>query len=194
MDSQITLFLKGKGKDTKGRMINQIRALPDHRLENSHDVIQWLFPTDLPSQHQEQSPVLTYSDIEIIKSDSKIQDNLQLSLDRMIRFYEKNDYWITQKNHNFLRITRILRCLWLAGRIHDYVCFQRVLDDIYIDYNDIIGDSFYFWKCANDKDFLLNPQKYIPTIYNAKKSKGESAAEEVSTPYDEDEPNLFDYR
>ena len=92
-----------------------------------------------------------------MKESVAVQDNLKLSLHRIISFYEKNDYWITQKNHNFLRITRILRCLWLAGRTHDYVCMSRVLDDIYSDYSEIIGEeTFLYWKNANNRDFLVN--------------------------------------
>jgi hypothetical protein len=136
------------------------------------------------------APVLTAEDIEIIKNDETIQDAIQLSLFRMIRYYEKNDYWITQKNHNFLRITRILRCLWLAGRVNDYVCLQRILDDIYIDYSDIISDeTFAYWKYANDDDFFAEREeeslkKELEEEYKELERKTES---EHRNPYDDDD-------
>lgn len=197
MDSQIVLFLKGKGHDYKGRTLLQLRAMADHRIEKSHDVIQWMFPTDLPSAHCENAPILTDEDIATIREDIKIQLNIRFSLDRMVRFYEKNDYWITQKNHNFLRITRILRFLWLAGRKHDYVCLQKILDGIYRDYSDIIGNETYFyWKGANNDDFLKNPHKYIS--FMVKKDKEEKERKEAKeNPYGyedgEDQDFLFNY-
>ena len=103
MPSNVVQFLQCKGFDHKGRTLRQIRALPDHRLEREHDVVQWMFPTDIKSKHFEGAPVLTDEDIEYIRESTEIQDHLQQSLERMIRFYEKDDYWITQKNHNFLR-------------------------------------------------------------------------------------------
>lgn len=164
MSSRIIRFLRNQGTDHKGRTLKQIRDLPDHKIEREHDIIQWMFPTDLPSSHCKDAPTLTDEDIERIKEDTLIQDNIEESLDRMIRFYEKNDYWITQKNHNFLRITRILRCLWLSNRIHDYVCLSRVLDDIYIYYHEIIGEeTYYYWKYANDREYLKCPTiKFSP--------------------------------
>ena len=182
MPSNVIQFLRGKGFDHKGRTLNQIRALPNDRLEKEHDVVQWMFPTDLPSQHCKEAPILTTEDIETMKEDTAIQDNLQLSLDRMIRFYEADSNWITKNNHNFLRITRILRCLWLAGRTHDYVCLSRVLDDIYTDYSEIISEeTFLYWKNANNGDFLKNykPKKKV-NVYDI-------------DDYNEDEFNYVEY-
>lgn len=172
--SNIITFLRCKGFDHRGRSINQLWALPDWRLEKDHDFIQWMFPTDFPSNYMPDAPVLTTEDIAIIKIDKTIQDNLTFSLERMIRFYEKNDYWITEKNHNFLRITRILRFLWLAGRVHDYCCFQRVLDDYYIQYGNIITNETYaYWKYANDDEYL-----------KAKRMKEQA---KLANPYDRDD-------
>ncbi len=174
----IIQFLSGKGLDHKGRMISQVRSFPDWQLERDHDVIQWLFPSDIHSKFFDKAPVLTDADIETIKESVVIQDNLKLSLERMISFYEKNDYWITQKNHNFLRITRILRCLWISNRIHDYVCLSKVLDDIYIDYSEIIGEeTFLYWKNANNRDYLVTPKSTV------------SIPDSKTNPYDKDGPD-----
>lgn len=190
MDSHIILFLRGSQADYKGRNIVQLRNMTHTKLEKAHDVVQWLFPTDIKSEFCKDAPILTPEDILTILKDGKIQQNLELSLGRMIRFYQKDDFWITPNNHNFRRITRILRCLWLSGMIHDYVCFQKVLDDIYTDYANIIDDSFFFWKGANNLEFLNNPSKYLSSIKstpmpNVKKEN----------PYDKDDgpPNNVEY-
>jgi hypothetical protein len=155
MPSRIIRFLRGNQRDTQGRCLKDIHDMPDWKLERCHNVIQWMFPTDIPSAHHPDAPVLTPEDIEIIKNDQHIRAAIQSSLTRMVCFYEKNDYWITQKNHNFLRISRILRCLWVSGLKHDYVSLQKALDDVFIDYPDIIGEETYlYWKNANNKEFL----------------------------------------
>lgn len=157
MPSRIIRFLRGDQRDTQGRCLKDMHDMPDWKLERCHDVVQWMFPTDIPSAHYPDAPVLTEEDIAIMKLDPHIQAIIQLSLTRMVDFYEKNDYWITQKNHNFLRLTRILRCLWLAGLKHDYVSLQKALDDVFIDYPDIIGEETYlYWKNANNDEFMKN--------------------------------------
>lgn len=160
MPSPIVQFLAGYGKDHKGRTLPEIRISPDWKLEREHDFIQWMFPSDIESAFFDKAPILTNDDIIFIQMSPTIQEQTQLSLLRMVEFYEANDYWITQKNHNFLRLTRILRFLWLAGRKHDYVCLQKILDDVFTEHFEIIGEeTFYFWKNANNKDFLLNYRK-----------------------------------
>ena len=160
MPSQIIKFLRDEARDYKGRTLFQLQMLPDYKLNNTHDVIQWMFPTDIPSKHCAEAPVLTEEDIAIMKTDLTIKEAIQTSLTRMIWYFEKDDYWITQKNHNFLRITRILRCLWLAGLKHDYVCLQRVLDEIFVDYTDIVGEeTFLYWKNANNDEFMKSEDK-----------------------------------
>jgi hypothetical protein len=177
--------MSGKGFDHKGRMISQVRSFPDWQLERDHDFIQWLFPSDIHSRFFDKAPILTDADIEEMKESVAIQNNLKWSLDRMISFYEKNDYWITQKNHNFLRINRILRCLWISNRIHDYVCLSKILDDIYIDYHEIIGEeTFLYWKNANDRDWLVN---HKPTV-------SQPISNRKADPYDDSDDNLFNYR
>jgi hypothetical protein len=169
MDSHIILFLKGKCPDYKGRTLIQLRCMAHHRIEKAHDVVQWMFPSDIESQYCKDAPLLTPEDIETMKTDATIKNNIKLSFERMFRFYEKDDSWITWKNHNFLRITRILRCLWLVELTHEYVRFQRVLDSIYGEYADIIGDeTFFYWKAANNSDFFKNPQTYMSSSFKSK--------------------------
>jgi len=157
MPSTLVQFLANAGKDHKGRRLCELRIMPDWKLEREHDVIQWMFPSDIRSEYFADAPVLTDDDITFIKMSPTIQEQTHMSLMRMVDFYAKNDYWITQKNHNFLRLTRILRFLWLAGKKHEYVVLSKILDSVYTEYFDVIGEeTFYFWKNANNKEFLLS--------------------------------------
>lgn len=147
-------FLNGKGTDFKGRMLRSMVDASDDELEQSHDYIQWMFPSDISSKHSEYAPVLTAGQVARLRNDNEALQNIELSLLRMLQFYSNED-WVTPRNHNFLRITRILRCLWLAGLVERYHQFQTALDRIYAKHSDIIGERTYqFWKNANNDDFF----------------------------------------
>ena len=192
MTSRIINFLRGSATDYLARKLTELQNLPDHQLERCHNVVQWMFPTDIPSKFYQDAPVLTPEDIETIQNDLVIQGAIQLSLTRMIWFYQANDYWLTQKNHNYLRITRILRCLWLANLKHDYVSMQTVLDDIFIDYPDIIGEETYlYWKNANNDIFLKQPDK-LPTPIRVSLPSAVEVANALDEDLDQD-PYWFGY-
>ena len=149
-------FLRGEGPDINGRTLSSLNDSCDDELEQSHDFIQWMFPSDIPSKHNDYAPVLTKEQIEMIRNDDLIKEWIRMSLLRMLYFY-KGSWWITRRNHNFLRITRILRCLWLSGLKWEYDKLQIVLDRIYNKHSDIIGSVTYtYWKNANDNDFFQN--------------------------------------
>ena len=57
--------------------------------------------------------------------------------------------WITSRNHNFLRLTRILKCLRTVG-LHPYArALFTALTDVYRRYAATIGESTYsYWADA----------------------------------------------
>jgi len=131
--SAVLDFLRGTGRDDRGRRLSDIWALDDAQLESSHDFIQWIFPLDAPSAAVPGSPVLAPAEIEEIRRDPALRAGMRRSLDRMLAFYglswdaeraaiglspffaQRAGTWISPGNHNFLRISRILRSLVLAG-------------------------------------------------------------------------------
>ena len=56
---QLVGFYRGTGPDTAGRTINEVWAFDHDQLERQHDYIQWLFPTDQPSEFTPDAPLLT---------------------------------------------------------------------------------------------------------------------------------------
>lgn len=133
-------------------------------LENNHFYIQWLFPLDTASAYNRFAPILTEYDIQIFKTDIKIRENVMKSLSVMLNFYGftiKNNqisiakdfvsksHWLTKNNHNFKRITRILRFLNLID-MKDLACsFFNSLSIIYSANPTIIGEkTFEFWNNA----------------------------------------------
>lgn len=163
--SRMLQFLRSECPDYKGRWLIDLQTLPDYKIERTHDIIQWMFPTDIRSESQPNSPVLTEYDIFNLKNNTRARISIKRSLDRMVKFYETNVYWITQKNHNYKRLTRILRCLWLADLHHDYVSLQKCLDDVFSDNFDIVGEETYmFWKNANNYVYLMEKKNEVKEI------------------------------
>lgn len=146
--SKLIEFLKGTGKHPNGQTLDEILKWSDDQLEYSHDVIQWLFPLDEPSQCQPYSPVLSSEDVKYIKTDSDIKNNLLKSLSRFIKFWS-SDHWFTPRNHNYLRVTRVLKCLGLSGMKAQKDMFKVLVDLYYYNNSEVIGPiTKKFWDEA----------------------------------------------
>jgi hypothetical protein len=152
-NQRITGFLSGETPDGEGRFLREILAWPDQRIESVHDFIQWLFPLTEPSPVNPDAPVLDADTIAEIRSRPELQDAVRASAARMRRFYEGSRHWITPGNHNHLRITRILKCLRLAGLDREAGDFFQWLSGIYAAEQaspqpGITRRSFEFWRDA----------------------------------------------
>ncbi len=124
--SRLVDFHRGSATDTEGRLLKDILAWLDDNLEAVHDFIQWLFPLPEPSQFNPDAPLLTDEDIAAFKSDPLLQANLMQSFERILAFLGLSlsdqgevvegqnftarvpEVW-GSPNHNWLRITHILR-------------------------------------------------------------------------------------
>ena len=104
-------FHAAQGKDSRGRAMADVLAWDDAALERVHDYIQWLFPLPEPSGFNPDAPLLAPEDVPALHA------SMPAAFARMQAFYraERQGAWLTPGNHNLLRITRILRCLHLAG-------------------------------------------------------------------------------
>ena len=156
-------FLNGSGTDKYGRTHAQILSMSNYKLETTHNYIQWLFPIDEPSKYAD-SVVLTEEMIAAFKEDKAIMDNLHRSFDRMMQFYGfgRNERgklvpiaprwkmriaWLNMRNHNFLRLTRILRCLHLFGLSELEADLYAVLESLAHKYW-FLSKSYVYWKKA----------------------------------------------
>jgi len=169
-------FYQGSGKDIKGRTLKEIWAFDDVEKESVHDYIQWLFPSAKASQFNPDAPVLEgakgpdgkQSLAEALRKDPKVISNLRQSFEIMLKFYglrydqvnktviknpnfdSRAKIWLSQGNHNFLRITRILQCLVNFGLKEEAKAFLVQLKEIKNhDKNSSISDSnFSYWSQA----------------------------------------------
>lgn len=128
---EILNFLSGKGVDAYGRSIYETLSWSDKQLEQCHSQVQWVFPLHEESRHAEVYPIITPEIVEMAKKFPVIEENLRLAKERFENFYGLEPYdeearqaqWCVDRNHNLLRITRIIRSLRLFGMDDDAADF-----------------------------------------------------------------------
>lgn len=168
-ESQLVAFYRGDGRDHRGRSLSDIHAFDVHELEIHHDYIQWLFPLPEPSGANAEAPLLSKEDIAAFESDKSLRKALLQSLRMMMRFYgldlwegrpyiriargssfaERRHVWLTPGNHNFLRISRMLRSLTLLGLGAYATALLKCLEDIYGKEASTIGNTtMEYWRRA----------------------------------------------
>ncbi|MBB5695047.1 opioid growth factor receptor-related protein [Muricoccus pecuniae] len=117
MDHRLHDFLRGEGRDGRGRRLSDVLAFDDDGIEGVHDFIQWLFPSREGSRAVPGSPVLGEEEAAAIRADPRALEGLRAAAARMARFYVETDGWLVPFDHNHLRITRIIAALRdLLGR------------------------------------------------------------------------------
>ena len=164
--SRLVDFYRGDTTDSAGRLLTEIWAWADDDLEMVHDFIQWLFPLPEPSRFNADAPLLSAADIAAFKSDPLLQANLRKSFERILAFLGlacaeegkvvegKNfarrapEVW-SAPNHNWLRVTRILRSLTLLGSAAQARVLYAWLDGAYASRRfPITGDTYRYWTEA----------------------------------------------
>ena len=124
--SQVIEFYQGEGRDSEGRTLEEIWGMSDEELMHSHDVIQWLFQLNQESAFNPDAPILTSNDIVLFRLSPQLRENTLTSFHRFLNVLglsfgdgsvqETKDVGLwAAPNHNWLRITRILRSSSLLG-------------------------------------------------------------------------------
>ena len=108
MTARIQEFLRGQGRDGRGRLLSEVVGFDDSQVEAVHNFIQWLFPLAEASRAVAGSPVLDAAEAAAVRADPQALAGFRAGLERMTRFYAETDGWLTGFDHNHLRITRIV--------------------------------------------------------------------------------------
>jgi hypothetical protein len=164
--ANLIAFYRGTAHDSESRSLHDLWAWDDDRLEDVHDFIQWLFPLPEPSQFNPDAPLLTRDDIAAFKDDAILQGNLRKSFQRILSFLGLSEtkageivdgvnfasrapeVW-SAPNHNWLRISRILRCLTLLGLQDEAQALYGWLETAYQKKRfPIDANTFGYWRRA----------------------------------------------
>ncbi|MHB1425359.1 MAG: opioid growth factor receptor-related protein [Gemmataceae bacterium] len=164
--SQLIDFYRGQSTDSEGRLLPDIWSWNDARWEEVHDFIQWLFPLVEPSRFNADAPLLTPKDIAAFPSEELLRANLRKSFERVLTFLglslaedgavvegpnfsaRVGEVW-SFPNHNWLRITRILRSLRLLGlRTEAEALYRRLEIFFHSKRFPIPSDTFRYWTEA----------------------------------------------
>lgn len=126
-ESQLIKFIRGEGRDHRGRTFDDVLAMDDFWLEHTHDYIQWLFPIPEHSRANTLAPAVTDADRHCFQEEGWLRQQHRKALDRMLAFFglvrhddridalpdlnPRDHIWLKAGGHNHLRITRIIRSL-----------------------------------------------------------------------------------
>jgi hypothetical protein len=153
------------GTDNRGRSLADVWAYSDDEMEDVHDFIQWLFPLREPSQFNAQAPLLDDANIAEFRSDPRLRANLMRSFERFLEFLglryddgcitnagdataHQRDLW-RYPNHNWLRITRVLRSARLLGLEEEARAFFKFLGELKESGRSGIDPvTFRYWEDA----------------------------------------------
>lgn len=145
MNTKLFEFYQGKGLDDQGRSIDQILGWDPVKFDQIHDFIQWLFPLQEPSAFNKNAPLLDSETVAAITNDISATCNIARSFLKFQNFMREYN-WVTPNNHNFLRISRVIKSLVLLDRA---VMAQHIFDLAKIQYeafSEIISDKvFNYW-------------------------------------------------
>ena len=159
--SKLSDFYNHNGTDIAGRNLKDMWEWSDTRLEEEHEYIQWMFPLNEGSQFNIDAPILTIEDITEIDVEN-VRESFRVICDfygisfeggfirqNRITWSTKNKNWVTPGNHNFLRLTRIMKSLMLFGLENEAITLELFLMDLYDKNKEIIGEvTKSFWEDA----------------------------------------------
>lgn len=141
-------FYMGHGTDGKGRTLEVVLAFSDEDMEEVHDYIQWLFPLPEPSKAQPRTPVMTEADLELFRTDEAIRANVLRSFNRWVDFMEGTTHWLRPRDHNHLRITRIIRFLTLIGMGEEAELIYHDACGMMLEVGILSDQTRWFWSEA----------------------------------------------
>jgi len=159
--SGLLAFLRGTGTDYHGRRLQDILEWDFDQMERVHDYVQWVFPTDEASRHNARAPLLTLEMQQTICRDEELRAALRRSLRKFCAFLGLEvleldeggerpravvrrgpDFdarapvcWQTRGrgNHNWLRLSRVLRCLRLVGLDDEAAALLACLESLHAE-------------------------------------------------------------
>ena len=142
-------FLICEEADFLGRNLQDIWDFSDDEIEQTHDFVQLVFPTNKPSMAVSHGFYLDSETlIEQIKNNPEAKKNIVKSAHWFLSFLSRNTYWNQKYDHNQLRITRIIESLRLLVSNEEADKFYRSVLKLIEEDNKVNLNTLVFWKNA----------------------------------------------
>lgn len=162
---QARSFLSDRGVDHQGRMLGEILAWADFRLESTDDYMHWLFPLPEPSPFNPAAPAPSLADFAELAKDEAVKAGIARASARMLRFFglqfdgveltkaanwpERSAIWVPWATPRDRYLTRMLRSSSLLGF---HASAMRVMEGLEILVRHHRGSSatgaVSFWRGA----------------------------------------------
>lgn len=144
-------FLLAQACDGNGRMVADYFNFTEERWEDCHDHMQWAFPTHTKSAYNPRAATIPL-DFELSSlTDDELQ-RCRATISLLLRSYTQSlgveflinhtlvtftllpriqyPAWASSRDHNVLRMTRVLECLGIFGMtniqtaLHDFLVYE----------------------------------------------------------------------
>lgn len=170
-DHPLIEFYLGQGTDHKQRTIEAVWSLDSFWLEHTHDYIQWLFPIPEAGRFNGFAPLLTVPVRQAFAESPELQARQRCSLDIMLAFFglERSaagiapsitatqaldplrHIWLKRGGHNHLRISRMIRSLYLCHQPALAQAFQSAVIKIGTEQGYVSETSLLYWQNATQE-------------------------------------------
>lgn len=145
-------FFRNESKDDLGRYFARIQHMSKFELEVNHTYIQRAFPLQEVSVHDRRAKAITDEEIEAIKKDRIAMGNIIFMVSVMEDFFGlpytgKKPRFFKKGNHNYLRVTRILKFLKMMDMTEEYERFKseiRTLCDSFPE--EVTKENLLHWE------------------------------------------------
>ncbi len=162
MQNLVSFYLK-ESPNCDGRWLEEIWEWDDAEWEFDHDFIQWLFPTIEESRFNPDAPLLNDEVIGEFRKDALLRHNLRCSYERWLQFcgikregdkitlVDRSENVWGSLNHNWWRITRVLKSLMILGLEKEAREFSALLERLQNDkVIDVDEETRTYWQGAMD--------------------------------------------
>lgn len=159
-DQFVINFFLGLELDSNSRTISDILSFNEQEIENTHDFIQYIFPTIEKSNYNPNAPLISENLKRLFSENVVAQENFCKTCRLFLHFcgfkclksnelftpvYEKS--FLSRPSHNLLRISRVLNSLNQIGKKS---CSREIFSQIETFnflYPKVIPTSSYeIWK------------------------------------------------
>lgn len=164
-------FLSGIATDHRGRDIFEYLEASTETWESMHDMIQWAFPIEVPSDYNPFAPLFNRHLFSIDHSPERLRRSQRMLFRAYCRsigilaineddpnqmkfafHLETNGYTFPPNNHQHLRITRVITSLRLFGQDEIAKSFADFMLQLARDYPERINNTTvdYWYNAATE--------------------------------------------